>query len=130
MSENLIDFNFDEEPDSVPQISIGDHTLLVKDIKDAESKAGNAIKVVELQVQEGSEEDGLMTWDKFNLDNGFARAKFKNFLKSVGYESGGSGKVDPSTIIGCTVNAFFKPNPYTNDAGVLVEATQVGAYKS
>lgn len=122
----IIDINLDETPDELPQIQTGIRILEIKDIEDKELPDGDTVHIVKLAVAEPDADDNeLQTWERFNFKYPIARVRFKQLCTAAGHE-GGSGGVDTSELIGCTLRASIIPNTYTDkDSGEMKTNSKV-----
>lgn len=125
----MIDINLDDTPDKLQPVEVGIRILKIIDVTTEDNAQGEAIHIVELQVDqlEAPDHERKM-WDRFNFKFAPARTKFKQLVKAAGHSGRGSG-VDPSELIGCTVKASVKPRTYKDkDTDETVETTQVSKY--
>jgi len=126
----LVDINFDDTPDELPQIPVGVQILTVKDaeLKTDTDKEGNDREfiAVELELEHSDAElQGLRSFERFYLGYPIARVNFKRFCKSAGHSGTGAG-VDLTDLIGCSVKAAVKSNSYTDkETGETVENTRI-----
>lgn len=124
----LIELNFDDTPDVLPLIGMGQRTFVIKDVKAETDKNDDPITVVELEIDEpDSDENGMKAWDRFNFKYPIARTNFKRLVKAAGLDAVGSG-VDSSDLIGCSIAAIVKHRTYKDDAGEVNEAVKIAKY--
>jgi len=121
----LIEINLDETPDKLLPVSVGIRTLLIRDV----TQDDEGVVTVELEINEPDHaEHERRTWDRFDFKYPIARIKFKQLCKAAGHTGTGGG-VDPSELIGETVQAAFKSRVYKDkDTEEMVETTNIQKY--